>query len=105
MNRIQLACTGLIVSSLILTGLLLVQLDRKLPANQAQADQVIAQQNFTLMTADTREDEQSLCILDNNSATLLIYGVDMGQKRLEPLGGIRLEQVFRGGGSGGGRSR
>jgi hypothetical protein len=105
MNRIQLACTGLIVSSLILTGLLLVQLDRKLPANQAQADQVIAQQNFTLMTADTREDEQSLFILDNNSATLLIYGVDMGQKRLEPLGGIRLEQVFRGGGSGGGRSR
>ncbi|MEM8739671.1 MAG: hypothetical protein AAGG38_14505 [Planctomycetota bacterium] len=103
MNRIQTACYCLIASALVLSGLLVVQLSERVEPNEADATLVIARDNFTLLTAETRSDEESLFVLDSTSGTLLVYRFDISRGELVPSGGLRLEQVFEGRVGGGGR--
>ncbi len=92
MTRIQTACYCLIASAFVLTALLFVT---ALPRfeNRAQAEMVIAQNDFTLMTARTRENEESLFVLENNSGLLLVYRIDLGRKRFNL---VTIENIARG---------
>ena len=99
MNHVQLACYGLIASAFILAALLLVQTGQE---QSAQADMVIARDNFTVLTAQTANDEEALFMLDNATGNLMIYAMERGQLRL--VGGQNIGQAFNGGNrAGGGR--
>lgn len=105
MTRIQMACYALIASAFVLAAALVVALDARFTA-EARADQVIARENFTLMTANTRETEEALFVLDNANARLLIYRLDLARKQLEPVGAFSLPDLFEQGEAGGtGRGR
>ena len=92
MNRTETACYSLIASAFLLAGLLIVQVSST--PNTADASLVIARDNFTLMTAKTRSNEESLFVLNNSTSRLLIYSLDIGRERLELAGGANLAEVF-----------
>ena len=94
MKPIQVAACCLIASAVVLSGLLVARLSQRSAANEAHADMVISRDQFTLLTAQTRAGEESLFVLDNQSASLLIYRLNVARDIIEPLGGIRLEQLF-----------
>jgi hypothetical protein len=98
MNRIPLACTCLIASAVVLSGLLIVQLSGELGPTPARAEMVIARENFTLLTAQTRDGEEALFVLDNTTGTLLVYRLDIGRDQMIPAGGLRLDEIFADGG-------
>ncbi len=100
MNRIQLACYGLIASAFVLTAILLVQLDARF-TSEADAALVIARENFTLLTARTRQNEEALFVLDNANERLLIYRLDLGKQALLPAGAFSLPTLFQNAASGG----
>ena len=97
MNRIQLACFCLIASAMLLTGMLVVQVAHRSEPNTAEAAQVIARENFTLLTARVRGEEEGLFVLDNASGSLLVYRLNISREQMEPAGGLRLEQIFSAG--------
>jgi len=101
----QLACYALIASAFVLSGMLVAQL--QLQPNQAEAGMVLKDNNFSVMTANTAEDEEALFVLDNTSQRVLIYSQDIVRKRLELVGQANLAQMFgnAGGGGGGGGGR
>ncbi|MEX0653588.1 MAG: hypothetical protein WDZ31_06385 [Phycisphaeraceae bacterium] len=104
MNRIQLACFSLVASAFLLAGLLVVQLGDRHDAGLSSAaygGQVIARENFTLLTATTREDEEALFVLENSSGRLVIYRLDPARNELQLAGGADMNRVFgqRGGGN------
>ena len=102
MNRIETACFGLIASAFILAGLLIVQLSAT--PNTAEAAMVNTRDNFTLLTAKTKNGEESLFIINNITSRLLIYSPDLPGKSMELVGGAELPALFTGGAGGGGRS-
>lgn len=103
MDRIRLACYGLIASAFVLAGLLFVSLDGRLNST-AEADMLIARNNFTLMTARTRDGVESLFLLDNSTGRLLIYTLDGRDLKLGA--NVELARIFEraaGGAAGGNR--
>lgn len=82
MNRTQLACYVLLASAFVLAGLLLSQLSSSRAASTAYADQVVNQGSFTFMTARTKDNEESLFVIDNAAARLLIVKTDFNRKRI-----------------------
>ena len=100
MNRIQTACFCLIASAFVLSAILIVRIDQTAAPNAAQADQVIAQPGFTMMTARTRGGtdgdvgEESLFILDSRNGVVVVYAPDIGNKQLTPVAGIKLNKIF-----------
>ena len=101
MTRIETACYALIASAFILAGLLLVQVSGR--PNTADASLVISRDNFTLLTAKTRSNEESLFIINNATNRLLIYRLDLARKRIELSGGADLADLFSRGAGGGDR--
>jgi hypothetical protein len=101
MNRIQLACFALLGSAFVLGGILI----SRLPAGQpAYAEEVVSRENITAMTAQTREDEESLFVIDNASQQLMIYRLDVNRKRF--VGPVRLNlSNAQAPGAGGGAGR
>lgn len=93
MKPIAIACYSLIASAFVLAGLLIVQLDARM---EAQASMVIARDNFTVLTARTRNNEESLFVLDNAAQRLLIYRVDIGDESLQPVAIYDLQAIFTG---------
>jgi hypothetical protein len=93
MTRIQTACWALTASAVILSGLLVFAIGSR-ASNEAQAQLVTTRDNVTVMTADTREGEQALFILDHNLGALLVYRTD-GRDELEPVGILNVNEVFR----------
>lgn len=77
-DHTRLACYALIASAFVLAGLLAVSLGRMEPT--ADAELVIARDNFTLMTAQTRSGVESLFVLDNQSGRLYIYDLDRNRE-------------------------
>ncbi len=104
MNRTQTACFALLASAFVLAAILVVQIDRKAEANAAHADgQNVLQTTFQMMTATTRNDDESLFILDNTKGVMVVYSANIGRKQLTPVTAIRMEEIF--GGRRGGRDR
>ncbi len=94
MSRTSLACYALTASAAVLAALLLVQLAQRGPVEpQAQAAMVIAQPSYTVMTARTRANEDSLFALDNTRGTLMIYRLD-AQGQLLPATVVDIAAVF-----------
>ena len=103
MNNTRLACYALIASAFVLAGLLAVSIGRM--ESVANAELVIARDNFTLMTAQTRSGVESLFVLDNQNGRLYVYDTDR-KGEIVPGASTDLGQVFSrvnsGGGAGGG---
>lgn len=93
MNRTQTACYALIASAFILAGLLIFQLGTQ-HQNQANAGMVITEGSFSLMTARTRSNEESLFVLENNSATLLVYRVELSKEQMTLVGFLNVAREF-----------
>lgn len=105
MDSTRFACSALVASAFVLAGLLAVSLGRM--ESTADADMVIARDNFTLMTAQTRSGVESLFVLDNQSGRLYVYDADR-EGNLVPGAVADLGQFFSRisttpGGAGGGR--
>lgn len=99
MNRTQTACFCLLASAFVLAAILIVRVDQQAAPNAAQADMVIAQPAFTMMTATTRanaegEGEESLFVLDNSRGILLVYTPNVGRSQLTPITSIRMSKIF-----------
>lgn len=94
MNRIQLACYGLLTSAFVLSGILLGVLPSRLEPRADADSLVVSRDNFTIMTAKTRANEESLFVLENSSQKLIVYSVDVGRKRIEPAGVADLAKLF-----------
>lgn len=105
MNHIQLACYSLLASAFVLTALLLVRIEDRF-ATPVQASEVITRESFTLLTARTEQDEESLFVVDNTSQRMLIYRTDIARKRIELAQSVDLADLFNlAGGPGGAGGR
>lgn len=82
MNQTQLACYSLLASAFVLAALLLVRIEDRF-AVPAHAGEVVSRDAFTLLTARTEQDEESLFIIDNTTQRMLIYRADVGRRRIE----------------------
>ena len=69
-------------------------------SNTAEASLVITRDNFTLLTAKTRSNEESLFIINNATNRLLIYKLDLPRNRIELASGANLSDLFTQGGGG-----
>lgn len=94
MNRTQTACFMLMASAFVLTGVLLVQVGNRLTP-EAHAEMVLKAGGISMMTAITREGEESLFLLDDASQRLLVYTSDPARKRLERQAVLDLGNAFR----------
>lgn len=106
MSPIQAACYSLLASSFLLAGMLVVRLGDGADST-AYGAMVTTQQNVTIMTARTRDEEESLFVLDNPRGALLIYTPNVRRNELNLVQAVPLNQIFAGGpgagGGGGGR--
>lgn len=102
MTRIETACYALIGSAFVLAGMLVYSLGAH--QNEAQAELLIARDNFYIMTTQTGNSEEGLFVLDNGSGRLYVYLADIAGNRLELVGGEDLRRIFSQG-SGGGSGR
>lgn len=95
MNRIQTACFILLASAFILSAVLIVRLDESAPDNTAHAEgQNVVMPPMQLMTAVTRNGEESLFILDNNKRVIVVYTPNVGRKAIDPKAVIKLDDIF-----------
>jgi ABC-type oligopeptide transport system substrate-binding subunit len=106
MDRTKLACFSLLASAFVLAALLIVRLPGILP--KAQATMVDDQDRFAVMTVQTRNNQESLFVIDQVNEKLLVYDVN-GSKAgpgqagaLDLVYGADLRSIFNGGGPGGG---
>ncbi|MBI1336002.1 MAG: hypothetical protein GC164_03465 [Phycisphaera sp.] len=92
MTRIETACCCLLASAFVLSGLLLASLSGRLTP-QAHAELVVNRDNFTILTARTSQNAESLFVLDNMSEKLLVYKTDIVRKQLKFADVIDLAQT------------
>lgn len=97
MNRIQYACFALIASAFVLAGMLVSQMGSRL-VQPAYAGEAILRDNLSTVTAQAREGEDALFVLDSISERLMIYRLEAGKKRLELAASVNLAELFAGGG-------
>ena len=83
MKRYEIASLSLLASAFVLAGLLVVQMQNHPVLPSASAEMVLNRGNITLMTAQTRPDEEAVFVLENTTAKLLVYKVDFGKKRID----------------------
>ena len=95
MTRLHAACLCLVASSLLLSGLLIVQVAQRTEPNEAEAALVIARDNFTLLTAPTRDQEEALFVLDNSSGMLLVYRLEIGREQMVLSDRLDIGELFR----------
>ncbi len=109
MNRIQYACFALIASAFVLAGLLVMQLGGRVVA-PAYAGEAIQRDNITMVTAQLRQGEEALFVLDSISERLMVYTCDAARNRFEVVASGTLTEIFArvadapAGGAGGGRA-
>ncbi|HAI14123.1 MAG TPA: hypothetical protein DCM28_20625 [Phycisphaerales bacterium] len=110
MNRSTLACYALLASAFVLSAILFVQMQSKSILSEANASMVVNDAPVSAMTLRARNNDEVLCVLENNSQRLLIYNTDVARKQLRIVQNIDLGQYFRnltpsGGGNSGRSSR
>ena len=93
MKNIEIACYALIASAFILAGLLMFNMRHALE-QQAKADLVVNRQNFTVMTALTKDGEESVFVLDNVTSRLLVYSLNVQRKSLELVANEDISRQF-----------
>jgi hypothetical protein len=87
LSRVQLACCCLAASAFVLTAMLTASLaGRFAPLTaDARADMVQMADDYVLMTALTRSNEESLFIIDNRQQKLMVYRTDASRQRMTPF--------------------
>lgn len=109
MNRTELACYCLIASAFVLGGLVLIQADRIVPSNEAQAEMVVNKDNLTVLTTEVAPGREIVYILDNRSEQLLAYELDPNKKVVELRDKLdvadNMEKAEKAAGGGGARGR
>ena len=90
---------ALVASAFVLAGLLLTQLRPSLH-EQAMASQLLEQDEYLFLTAQSDPDEEVLYVLHKPSGTLLIYEMDIRSDSLLLTRGRRLDQLFAAAASG-----
>lgn len=93
MNRLQYACFALIASAFVLAGMLVMQMSGRL-VQPAYAGEAILRDNLTAVSAQSREGEDALFVLDSISERMLIYRLEAGKKRMELMASVNLAEVF-----------
>lgn len=109
MDRNHYACYALIASAFVLCGLIVTQLGGRV-VQPAHAGEAILRDNLTVVTAQARDGEDALFVLDSITSQLMIYRMEVGKKRLELAASTDLAMVFErvqttGGDDGGRRGR
>jgi len=94
MNKTQIAGYALMTSAFLLAAFVFALAQDRF-GQTAEANLVITRENVTAMTARTRNGEEGLFVLENNSQRLLVYTLDVSKKRLELSGGYDLAKAFR----------
>ncbi|QDU34882.1 hypothetical protein KS4_29580 [Poriferisphaera corsica] len=95
MNRTQLACYTLLASTFILTAILVVVLTNSSAfQNTAEADVSITKRNVTYLTAQIRNGEDGLFVLDGPTGKLAIYRTDSQRKNIELLHREDVNELF-----------
>ena len=89
----RLACYVLMASAFVLSGLLLSQ-SRGWLENKAEAALLVNRDDITLMTAQTRNGEESLFVLDNRTERLFVYRLDVNRRQMAPAGVLSLAEMF-----------
>ena len=94
-KRYEVACFSLLASAFVLAGLLMIQLQNHAVLSSAQAEMVLNRGNITLMTAQTRPNEEAVFVLENTTAKLLVYRVDSVRKRIDLVRNTDLKPWLR----------
>ncbi len=94
MTRLHTACLCLVASALLLSGLLIVQVAQRTEPNAAEASLVIAREQFTLLTAPTRDNEEALFVLDNATGMLLVYRLEIGREQMVLSDRLNVGELF-----------
>lgn len=95
MKRTELAGYGLMASAFLLAGLLIVQLSGSGSLTPtAQAEMALTHGNLTVMTAQTKSNEEALFVMDNINQELHIFTLDIGKQRLRRNTTKRLDRIF-----------
>ncbi len=107
MKRIELACSCLIATAVILGALVLLR-GADHVQNQARANMIVAKDQVTIMSARVDNDKEMVYVLDNRNAQLLGYLVDVNRNRVELMATMNVEEMIQQGlnsgtGRGGGR--
>lgn len=95
MGRIQVACYSLFASAFMLAGLLVIQVSDRLET-PAEGAMVVTQQHFTMLTAKTRDNEEALFLMDDNSGLLMVYKTEVARNRLSHVATVPIGRLFRG---------
>ncbi|NJL31720.1 MAG: hypothetical protein HC898_08855 [Phycisphaerales bacterium] len=101
MNRLTAACTLLTLTSLILAGVLMMNLQKHGPS--AQAAMTSSKGELTLLTTRTGvAGRESLLVIDNQTNMLVVYEVEVRGRggRMEPVLKEDLSRLFNFGTSG-----
>lgn len=95
MSRHQLAIYSLTASALILAGLLAVRMGSFTP--EANAELVLSKDSFTIMTARTAANDESLFVLNTQSGQLVVYGTELRGNggEVSPIGYQDMSVIFR----------
>lgn len=96
LTRMQLACVCLAASAFMLAALLLASLaGRFAPLTaDARASMVQTADDYVLLTAQTRNNEESLFVLDNRGRKLIVYRTDVSRDRLVPYVIEDIDTIF-----------
>lgn len=106
MKRIELACYGLLVSAFLLAGMLMVQLQGGGSlTSTAEAEMALTRGDLTVMTAQTKSNEEALFVMDNVSGELHVFTLDISKQRLQRNQSRQLNKIFGNRDKGGGEDR
>ncbi len=96
LSRTQVACACLAASAFMLAALLLASLAGRFAPLTAPAEASMVQtaDDYVLLTAQTRNGEESLFVLDNRERKLLIYRTDVSRGRMAPYVIEDIDSIF-----------
>ncbi|MEC9373492.1 MAG: hypothetical protein VYC34_06595 [Planctomycetota bacterium] len=92
-RRVDTGAAALWASAFVILALIVSQAGRLPGVNPAYAGNVSEVGDLTILTADSGDNEDILCILDNRSEKLFIYGVQNRQS-VELFQTYNLSQTF-----------
>jgi len=96
MTRIQLTCKCLMASAVVLTVLLIATLHGRFAplTTPANAQMAADTPNYSFLIARTRNDGDSLFVLDKLSRRLVVYEPDISRNTLTPVIVQDLDPLF-----------
>lgn len=93
MNKIHYACFALIASAFVLSGMIVMQLSGRV-VGEAYAGEAILRDNLTAVTAQSRDGEDALFVVDSISERLMVYRLEAARRRMELVAQANLADVF-----------